>query len=105
MGTPTLMPREAIAAHRSDIIRALKTFGVRKAGIFGSTARGTDRPGSDIDLIVEFRPDSNRDLIRLSEALTEITGLSVDVIDSQQVFDRYEKTGIGSSILRDTVPL
>ena len=31
-------------------------FGVAKIGIFGSTARGDDRPESDVDVLVEFAP-------------------------------------------------
>jgi len=32
-----------------------KRFGVRKIGIFGSFARGEEREGSDIDILVEFQ--------------------------------------------------
>ncbi|KUK60725.1 MAG: Uncharacterized protein XD82_1526 [Methanoculleus marisnigri] len=32
-------------------------FGVTKIGIFGSTARGDDRPESDVDVLVELSPD------------------------------------------------
>lgn len=31
-----------------------KQFAVKKIGIFGSTARGTSSPSSDIDILVEF---------------------------------------------------
>src|SRR5258707_892891 len=30
--------------------------GIRRAAVFGSIARGDDRPGSDIDILVEFEP-------------------------------------------------
>ncbi|QWT25156.1 nucleotidyltransferase domain-containing protein [Subtercola sp. PAMC28395] len=89
-----------------DAIRATMTrFGVSEAGVFGSTARGSDRIGSDLDLIVEFAPGERRDLIHLSDALSDLTGLQVDVVDHQAVRSRAAKTGIGSSLLRDTVPL
>jgi len=32
------------------------SFGVKKIGIFGSFARGEERPESDIDILVEFMP-------------------------------------------------
>ncbi|WP_169516498.1 nucleotidyltransferase family protein [Gulosibacter molinativorax] len=104
MSTPTTTPREVLRAHRNEMIGVLKEFGVRKAGLFGSTARGTDRQGSDIDLIVEFAATSSRDLVGLSLALSELAGISVDVVDADQVIERFKKTGIGSSILQDTVP-
>jgi hypothetical protein len=41
-----------------DVVRtqkdALAANGVERAGVFGSTARGEDRPDSDIDLVVDF---------------------------------------------------
>ena len=76
-----------------------------KAGVFGSAARGPDKAESDIDLIVEFRPGANRDLILLSDALSTVAGLPVDVVDADDVFERAMSTGVGTSILRDTVPL
>lgn len=89
-----------------DVIRAtLSDFGVVEAGVFGSTARGEDHVGSDLDLIVEFEPGRLRDVIRLSDALADLTGLTVDVVDHQVVRTRAAKTGIGSTILRETVPL
>ncbi len=36
---------------QADVLRAL---GVRKLGVFGSVARGEARPGSDVDILVEF---------------------------------------------------
>ncbi|WP_048151069.1 nucleotidyltransferase family protein [Methanolacinia paynteri] len=32
------------------------SFGVKKIGIFGSFARGEEKPDSDIDIFVEFMP-------------------------------------------------
>jgi predicted nucleotidyltransferase len=31
-----------------------KTYGFKRIGLFGSVVRGEQRPGSDIDLLVEF---------------------------------------------------
>ena len=89
-----------------DVIRAtLRDFGVTEAGVFGSAARGDDHVGSDLDLIVEFEPGRRRDVVRISDALTDLTGLSVDVVDYQVVRTRAAKNGIGSRVLRETVPL
>ena len=37
-----------------QIIPVLKRFGVKRASLFGSSARGEDREDSDIDILVEF---------------------------------------------------
>lgn len=69
-------------------------------------ARGDDdQAGSDLDLIVEFAPGVRRDVICLTEVLSDLTGLHVDVVDCDAVLARAQLTGIGSTILRDAVPL
>lgn len=98
-------PRSVLTQHRDELISVLKRFGVIRAGVFGSTARGEDTEGSDIDLIVDFAPGSEKDLIRLAEQLTVTAGVPVDVVDAHAVFTRAQQTGIGTTILRETVPL
>ena len=39
-----------LRAHREEIL----AFGVKSLGIFGSVARGEERPDSDVDVLVEF---------------------------------------------------
>ncbi len=46
-----------------------------------------------------------RDVICLTEVLSDLTGLHVDVVDCDAVLARAQLTGIGSTILRDAVPL
>lgn len=55
-------------------------FGVSTILIFGSVARGEDRPGSDVDILVEFdRPITLIGLYKLQDHLSELLGCSVDV--------------------------
>lgn len=49
--------------------------------IFGSAARGEERPDSDIDIIVDFEaPVGFFGLIRFEDALSEFFGRSVDLV-------------------------
>ena len=49
--------------------------------LFGSVARGEDKPDSDIDLLVDFEQESSLfDLMRLSRELEELLGRAVDVV-------------------------
>ncbi|MFV0433277.1 MAG: nucleotidyltransferase family protein [Leucobacter sp.] len=105
MSSFALTPTAVLAERRSELLRVLKQFGVIRAGLFGSTARGTDHVGSDLDLVVEFGPETDRDLIRLSESLSRAAGVHVDVVDVERVYQRAAETGIGATILRDTVLL
>jgi len=50
------MNRQEIIATLKENEPALKARGVSHAALFGSRARGDDRPGSDIDIMIEFDP-------------------------------------------------
>ena len=57
--------------------------------LFGSVARGDDRPDSDIDFLVDFDLDSSLfDLIRVTRELEELLGHKVDVISADGLKDR-----------------
>lgn len=56
--------------------------GIRRLGLFGSALRGQLRPDSDIDLLVEFEPDSTPGLLGISQLeldLADLVGRSVDL--------------------------
>jgi predicted nucleotidyltransferase len=53
---------------------------VRFAMLFGSTARGTDAPESDVDVLVELRDSSIEQLVDLRETLAAAVGRPVDVL-------------------------
>jgi predicted nucleotidyltransferase len=65
----------------SALRAALRTeHNVRFALLFGSAARGTSAPGSDVDVLVALRdPDLER-VVELSAKLTAATGRRVDVV-------------------------
>jgi uncharacterized protein len=58
---------------------ALETFcqrhGVRKLSLFGSVLKGTARPDSDIDLLVEFEPEARPTLLDLAAMEEELARL------------------------------
>lgn len=50
---------------------------IRKLSLFGSTLKGTARPDSDIDLLVEFEPDATPslfDMVIMEQALSALLG-------------------------------
>ena len=53
---------------------------VRAALLFGSTAKGTDTPASDLDLILDLEPDDQLALRRVRQRLSRKLGRSVDVV-------------------------
>jgi len=101
----SVSPSTALERDRDAIRATLAKHGVERAGVFGSVARGEDAPGSDLDLIVAFSPGARRDVVAITEELTTLTGVPVDIVDRDRVLERARRTGVGYRILRDTVPL
>ena len=57
----------------------LRRYGVRRASVFGSYARGQEEPASDLDLLVELPPGSSLlDLVGLEQDLTDELGIQVE---------------------------
>jgi len=68
---------QILAEHRDE----LKKFGVRSLALFGSIARGEDRPGSDVDILVEFEGPATFDrYMELKFFLEELLGCRVDLV-------------------------
>jgi uncharacterized protein len=77
---------------RNDILRALRqnrgriaSFGVRRIGLFGSFARGEQRPDSDVDLLVEFEPAQKTfdNFMGLSFFLEDLLGRHVELVTTE----------------------
>jgi predicted nucleotidyltransferase len=76
------MNSKEIAAIIQENRRILEEHHVKSIYLFGSTVRGEDEPGSDIDILVEFQPGARVGLFglaRLQRRLSEILGRSVDL--------------------------
>ncbi len=53
-------------------------------GIFGSYARGAQKPRSDIDILVRFDDGATiLDLVGLGDFLEELLGLKVDIVSER----------------------
>jgi predicted nucleotidyltransferase len=58
-------------------------YNVRELSLFGSAVRGEMRPGSDIDVMVEFDPGARIGLLKfesLSEELEALVGRKIDLV-------------------------
>jgi predicted nucleotidyltransferase len=78
------MRRDDVIARLKEAEPALRARGIRRAAVFGSIARGDNRPGSDIDILVEFEPGAEGTIyeyIRLKEFVASLFDDPVDVID------------------------
>ena len=74
------MPIETLHAHRLAILELATRHGAHNVRVFGSIARGEDRPDSDVDLLVDVEPGrSLLDVIALEQDLEALLGRPVDV--------------------------
>jgi len=75
-------------------------FGVAKIGIFGSTARGDDRPESDVDVLVEFAPGQTtfRNFMELAFYLEDLFERRVDLVTDQGL-SRYLRPHVEQEVI------
>ncbi|MCT1558026.1 nucleotidyltransferase domain-containing protein [Helcobacillus massiliensis] len=100
----TLELRQLLEARRSELMALLDRYGASKPRIFGSVARGTAGPESDIDILVEMNPADGNILMRASGLLEETRELfgrdDIDIFPLQLL-----KTPLADQAERDAVPL
>ena len=79
--------------NRQDIINrlrqheaALRSRGVAHAALFGSRARGDERPDSDTDIMIEIDPDAPvgvYEYVGIKQYIASLFDGSVDVVDRE----------------------
>jgi predicted nucleotidyltransferase len=75
-----MRPSEALAKHRDEVREIIARYPVMNPRVFGSTARGEDTEGSDLDILVEHGDKlSLFDLARLEIELEKLLGVAVQV--------------------------
>lgn len=67
---------------KSRLISLFKRYGIKRAAIFGSYARNTQKSDSDIDLLVYFSDEKKSllDLIGLEQEIEETLHIKADVV-------------------------
>jgi predicted nucleotidyltransferase len=59
----------------------LRARGVRRAAVFGSVARGENRPDSDVDIMVEIDPGAHLTVFEYADLKDYIAGLFAEQVD------------------------
>ena len=87
--------------HRTALVAAATAHGVSNLRVFGSVARGEDRPDSDVDLLADFPPGlSLFGLGRLEAELEAILNTRVDLIPAADL-----KEGVREQVEADLIAL
>ena len=60
-------------------------FKVRRLAIFGSYARGDQRPDSDVDILVDIDPSVGLEFVTLAEQIEKLLGLPVELVSRRAI--------------------
>ena len=75
--------RVLVESRREQVMAIAARHHASRVRLFGSAARGEDRPDSDIDLLVDFDQESSLfDLMRMARELEMLLGRAVDVVSA-----------------------
>lgn len=80
------MNGQEILARLRENETALRARGVSHAALFGSRARGDNRPDSDIDILIEVDPEAHVGVwgyVGLKEYISTLFDGPVDVVDRE----------------------
>lgn len=75
-----MRPSEALAKHRDEVLAIIARYPVSNPRVFGSTARGEDVEGSDLDLLVDNPGDVTFEhLFRLESEISLLLDCPVEI--------------------------
>jgi len=81
--------------------RVCQRHQIRKLSLFGSRLKGTARPDSDIDLLVEFDPSAHPTLLDMAEIEIELSesmgGVRVDLRTAQDLSRYFRDEVVGEA--------
>lgn len=91
----------AIWGIKQAILPVLRRHGVKRAGMFGSFARGEATPESDVDILVELDGQASLlDFIGIKLELEDVLGRRVDLVEYAAV-----KPRLRDRVLREEIPI
>ncbi len=94
-----------MARNREEILKILeenrdiiRSYGVKRLGLFGSCARGESNEVSDLDFIVEFEKKSYDVYMDLKLFLEELFACQVDLVIVDTIKPRLRSLILGEAI-------
>ncbi len=60
-------------------------FKVRRLALFGSYARGEQKPDSDVDILVDIDPSVGLEFVTLAERIEQLLGLPVELVSLRAI--------------------
>lgn len=96
-----MRPSTALEQHRIAVREAASRFRAANPRIFGSVLHGTDKDGSDLDLLVDALPGATLfDLGGLQDELESLLGIHVDLLTPANLPPKFR-----ASVLAEALPV
>lgn len=96
-----MRPSAALEMKRNEVREATGRFRAANPRVFGSVLHGTDRDGSDIDLLVDALPGATLlDLGDLEEELRSLLGVDVDLLTPGDLPAKFR-----AAVLAEALPI
>jgi len=83
-----------IAVDREKIAEFCRKWGIAELSLFGSVLRDDFRPDSDVDVLIVYERDAQRDLwdhLHAEEELKAILGRKVDLVEKTAVRNPFRR--------------
>lgn len=91
----------SLADQHDAIMRLTRQHGATNVCLFGSTARGEEQEGSDLDLLLEMEPGrSLLDHVALKQDLEDLLGCEVDIVTEQSLHPRIRERVLQKAVRR-----
>jgi predicted nucleotidyltransferase len=97
----SMRPSVMLELRRSAVREAVNRFRTANLRVFGSVLNGTDRDGSDLDLLVDALPGATLlDLGGLQDDLESLLGIHVDLLTPGDLPPKFR-----AKVLADAQPV
>ncbi|MQX35282.1 nucleotidyltransferase family protein [Roseospira navarrensis] len=95
-----MIPSETVRLHRDAVLVLARAHNLADVRVFGSAARGEDRAGSDLDLLVVPLPDTTTlfDLVDFKADVERLLGVPVDVRTAEDLHPRFRSSVVSEAI-------
>ena len=88
-----MKPSVALAAHRKQIREIVSAHRASNARVFGSVAAGTDTEASDLDILIDPKPEMTLlDIGAIRYKLKKLLGVPVDVLTPKALPEKFRQS-------------
>jgi hypothetical protein len=81
-----MRPSEVLATERERVLAIAAANGATRVRVFGSVLKGSDRPDSDVDLLIDVPPGTSLlRIVGMKLAMEDALGVRVDLCTEREL--------------------